>query len=91
MGFFRSVDQFSWAADLDVVSVDSYPDPADAESYLLSAMTCDLTRSVARLSGAGAVGADGAGAERRQLAAGQRAQGARAVPGAQPAGGGARQ
>ena len=51
MGFFRPVDQFSWAADLDVVSVDSYPDPADAESCLLSAMTCDLTRSVARLTG----------------------------------------
>jgi beta-galactosidase len=46
MGFFRPLDQFGWAADLDVVSVDSYPDPADAESYLLSAMTCDLTRSV---------------------------------------------
>ena len=46
MGFHRSVDQFRWAADLDVVSVDSYPDPADAEAHLLSAMTCDLTRSV---------------------------------------------
>src|SRR5262249_12999126 len=51
MGFFRPLDQFSWAADLDVVSVDSYPDPADPESYLLSAMTCDLTRSVARSTG----------------------------------------
>lgn len=51
MGFFRPLDQFGWAADLDVVSVDSYPDPADAEAYLLSAMTCDLTRSVARLTG----------------------------------------
>ena len=28
------------------VSVDSYPDPAEAEAHLLSAMTCDLTRSV---------------------------------------------
>ncbi|MGH3207327.1 MAG: beta-galactosidase [Trebonia sp.] len=46
MGLFRPVDQFRWAAELDVVSVDSYPDPADAESHLLSAMTCDLTRSV---------------------------------------------
>jgi beta-galactosidase len=46
MGLFRPVDQFSWAAELDVTSVDSYPDPADAESHLLSAMTCDLTRSV---------------------------------------------
>jgi beta-galactosidase len=46
MGLFRPVDQFRWAAELDVVSVDSYPDPADAEAHLLSAMTCDLTRSV---------------------------------------------
>ena len=46
MGLFRSVDQFRWAAELDVVSVDSYPDPADAEAHLLSAMACDLTRSV---------------------------------------------
>jgi beta-galactosidase len=51
MGFFRGLDQFRWAADLDVAAVDSYPDPADPESYLLSAMTCDLTRSVARLTG----------------------------------------
>jgi beta-galactosidase len=46
MGLFRPVDQFSWAAEIDVAAVDSYPDPADAESYLVSAMTCDLTRSV---------------------------------------------
>ena len=46
MGLFRSVDQFRWAAELDVVSVDSYPDPADAEAHLHSAMACDLTRSV---------------------------------------------
>ncbi len=51
MGFHRCLDQFRWAADLDVASVDSYPDPADPEAYLLSAMTCDLTRSVARLTG----------------------------------------
>ena len=51
MGFFRSLDQFRWADELDVVSVDSYPDPADQEAHLQSAMTCDLTRSVARLSG----------------------------------------
>jgi beta-galactosidase len=46
MGLFRPVDQFRFAAELDVASVDSYPDPADAESHLQSAMTCDLTRSV---------------------------------------------
>ena len=51
MGFHRAADQFRWAADLDVASVNCYPDPADPESYLLSAMTYDLTRSVARLTG----------------------------------------
>jgi beta-galactosidase len=51
MGLFRPVDQFRWGPELDVVSVDSYPDPADPESYLLSAMACDLTRSVARSAG----------------------------------------
>jgi len=46
MSLYRPVDQFRWAAELDVVSVDSYPDPADPEAHLLSAMTGDLTRSV---------------------------------------------
>ena len=46
MSLFRPVDQFRWAAEIDVVSVDSYPDPAEPEAHLLSAMTCDLTRSV---------------------------------------------
>jgi beta-galactosidase len=46
MGLFRPVDQFRWSAELDIVSVDSYPDPADAEAHLSSAMAYDLTRSV---------------------------------------------
>ena len=46
MGLFRPVDQFRWSADLDVISVDSYPDPADAEAHVASAMAYDLTRSV---------------------------------------------
>ena len=46
MGLFRPLDQFRWSAELDVVSVDSYPDPADPEAHLASAMVCDLTRSV---------------------------------------------
>jgi beta-galactosidase len=46
MGLFRPVDQFRWAAGLDFVSVDSYPDPADADAHVASAMACDLTRSV---------------------------------------------
>ena len=46
MGLFRPVDQFRWSAEMDVVSVDNYPDPADAEAHVASAMACDLTRSV---------------------------------------------
>jgi beta-galactosidase len=46
MGLFPALDQFRWAAELDVVAVDSYPDPADDEAYLQSAIACDLTRSV---------------------------------------------
>jgi beta-galactosidase len=46
MGLFPAVDQFRWSDGLDVVSVDNYPDPADAEAHVFSAMACDLTRSV---------------------------------------------
>ena len=46
MGLFRPVDQFRWSAEIDIVSVDNYPDPADAEAHVASAMACDLTRSV---------------------------------------------
>ena len=46
MGLFRAVDQFRWSDGPDVVSVDNYPDPADAEAHVFSAMACDLTRSV---------------------------------------------
>ncbi|HEX4061308.1 MAG TPA: beta-galactosidase [Streptosporangiaceae bacterium] len=46
IGLFRSLDQFRWSAGLDVVSMDNYPDPADAEAHVTSAMACDLTRSV---------------------------------------------
>ena len=45
MGLFRPVDQFRWAAEVDVVSVDNYPDPVDAEAHVASAIACDLTRS----------------------------------------------
>jgi beta-galactosidase len=46
MGLFRPVDQFRWAEGVDIVSMDNYPDPADADAYVASAMACDLTRSV---------------------------------------------
>ncbi|WP_420114797.1 beta-galactosidase [Pseudactinotalea sp.] len=47
MGFFRGVDYRSWAGEIDVISDDSYPDPADPEAPLQAALTHDLMRSLA--------------------------------------------
>jgi beta-galactosidase len=46
MGFFKPLDYFAWARELDVVSTDNYPDPADPDSPALSAMHYDLIRSL---------------------------------------------
>ncbi len=46
MGFFKPVDYWKWAAREDLVSQDSYPDPADPESHIGAAMVCDLMRSL---------------------------------------------
>lgn len=46
MGFFKPVDYWKWAAKEDLVSQDSYPDPADPEAHIGSAMVCDLMRSL---------------------------------------------
>ncbi|MEU8381883.1 beta-galactosidase [Streptosporangium sp. NPDC048865] len=46
MGAFEPIDYRSWAADLDLVADDSYPDPADAESFREAAFTRDLMRSL---------------------------------------------
>jgi beta-galactosidase len=46
MGFHKPLDYFSWAREMDLVSTDNYPDPANADSPALSAMHCDLIRSV---------------------------------------------
>jgi beta-galactosidase len=46
LGFFKPVDSWRWAGDEDVVSLDSYPDPADPEAPIGAAMACDLTRSL---------------------------------------------
>jgi len=46
MGFFAPVDGWSWAAHLDPVSVDRYPDPADPEAHVGAALVADLTRSL---------------------------------------------
>lgn len=46
MGFHKPLDYFSWARELDVVSTDNYPDPANPDSPALSAMHYDLIRSL---------------------------------------------
>jgi beta-galactosidase len=46
MGAFPSVDYWSWADDLDVISDDSYPDPRDPESFRIAAFSRDLMRSL---------------------------------------------
>ena len=46
MGFFGPVDYWKWAQEVDVVSDDSYPDPADPDSPAYAAMTRDLMRSL---------------------------------------------
>lgn len=46
MGMFKSADYWKWAAEVDIVSDDSYPDPVDPSSPAYSAMTRDLMRSL---------------------------------------------
>ena len=46
MGFFKGADYWSWAQEVDVVSDDSYPDPADPHAPLFGAMQRDLMRSL---------------------------------------------
>jgi beta-galactosidase len=46
MGFMKALDYFTWARELDLVSTDNYPDPADPDSAALSAMHYDLIRSL---------------------------------------------
>ncbi len=46
MGFFKGVDYWRWAKEVDVVSDDSYPDPADPDSPAYGAMVRDLVRSL---------------------------------------------
>jgi beta-galactosidase len=46
MGFFKPLDYFQWADAEDVCSTDNYPDPADPDSPMLTAMHYDLVRSV---------------------------------------------
>jgi beta-galactosidase len=46
MGFFKPVDYWKWAAEVDIVSDDTYPDPADPDSPAYAAMVRDLMRSL---------------------------------------------
>lgn len=46
MGFFKPVDYWAWAPHVDVVSDDTYPDPADPISPAYAAMVRDLMRSL---------------------------------------------
>jgi beta-galactosidase len=46
MGFFKPADYWEWAQEVDVVSDDSYPDPADPDSPAFGAMSRDLMRSL---------------------------------------------
>ena len=46
MGFFKPLDYFAWASELDVVSTDNYADPSDPGCPMLSAMHYDLVRSL---------------------------------------------
>ncbi|MCI2957090.1 beta-galactosidase [Agromyces atrinae] len=45
MGAFPPADYWRWAAEMDVISDDSYPDPNDPESFRASAFARDLMRS----------------------------------------------
>ncbi len=46
MGFFKPVDYWRWAPLVDIVSDDTYPDPADPLSSSYAAMVRDLMRSL---------------------------------------------
>lgn len=46
MGFFKPADYWAWAQEVDIVSDDSYPDPADPLSPIYGAMQRDLMRSL---------------------------------------------
>ena len=47
MGFYKHANYWTWASRQDVVSHDSYPDPADPEAHVGAAMSFDLMRSLA--------------------------------------------
>ncbi|WP_051426338.1 beta-galactosidase [Jiangella gansuensis] len=46
MGPFHALDYWRWADELDLIADDSYPDPADPQSFRRAAFTRDLMRSL---------------------------------------------
>jgi beta-galactosidase len=46
MGFFKPLDYWAWAAHVDVIANDCYPDPSDPQAPQEAAMTHDLMRSL---------------------------------------------
>jgi beta-galactosidase len=46
MGFFKPLDYRAWAAEQDIISLDSYPDPYDPWAPAMSAAQYDITRSL---------------------------------------------
>ena len=46
MGFFADLDYWDWAPEMDIISDDEYPDPADPLSHIHAAATRDLMRSL---------------------------------------------
>ncbi len=46
MGFFKPLDYRAWAAEQDILSLDSYPDPSEPWAAGLSAAQYDITRSL---------------------------------------------
>lgn len=48
MSMFYSMDYWRWARELDVVTDDAYPDPADPHAHVDAARNYDLMRSLGR-------------------------------------------
>ncbi|GAA4249192.1 beta-galactosidase [Dactylosporangium darangshiense] len=46
MDFYRHTDGWRWAAEEDVVSLDTYPDPNDPDAAMRAAMSKDVMRSL---------------------------------------------
>jgi beta-galactosidase len=47
MSLFQPLDHWTWASREDVVTIDLYPDPAEPEAHVASALNYDLMRGLA--------------------------------------------